>query len=340
MNARVLIYGATGYTGKLFARHLLQHDIQPILAGRSANVQTVADELGCEARSFPTTEAKPHLTDVDVLVNLAGPFAQTQTGLIKACIATKTHYLDIAGEVPEMEHAYAFDVPAKEANIVVVPGSGFGVVPTDVAAAIACAGINDATHLTIAYATQGGASRGTLRTILQDIQQPGMVWRNNKAETAKPAMSTHEFTVQGKWFRGVYNPWRADLFTAHRSTAVPNIETFTAFPNFVVSMMKGRLGWLRKLLLNRVIDWLPEGPNAKELKRGKTFIKARAVNAFELDCQVEIVGPEAYQFTVECLRVMLERVSGQHELSGVLPPSAFGTDLLESIPGVSIKTKP
>ena len=114
MKNKILIYGANGYTGKLFARHLINKGVTPVLAARSAKVEPLGAQLKCETRIFDTDNAKGYLQDVDVLVNLAGPFATTQDGLIEACIKTQTHYLDIAGEVPEMENAYEYTDPGPE----------------------------------------------------------------------------------------------------------------------------------------------------------------------------------------------------------------------------------
>ncbi len=335
MNSKVLIYGANGYTGKLLCRSLLDRGIKPILAGRSAKVEALAHKHQCEARVFTVDQATEQLSDIDILINLAGPFARTQADLIRACLNTHTHYLDIAGEVPEMESAYVFAQAAKEAGITVVPGAGFGVVPTDIAAHLAAARIPDADQLLIAYATEGEASRGTLKTVLKDINRPGVIIREGETVKALPAQDNLDFKVGNKSFRGVYNPWRADLFTAQRSTGIRNIATYTVFPGFVVSMMKGRMLWLRNLILKYLLNWFPEGPNARQLAKGKTFIYARASKA-EQDSTVTIEGPEAYVFTIECLYQLLNILSLADAPRGVLPPSVFGAAVIENIEGVTI----
>lgn len=335
MKIGILIYGATGYTGKLLARTLVARGVKPVLAARNAKVAEVAKELGCEHRVFTVEEAAGHLAEVDVLVNLAGPFGITQGGLIRACIANKVHYLDIAGEVPEMEAAYAFSQAAEDAGIVLVPGAGFGVVPTDIAAKLAVERLEGADRLVISYATKGGASRGTLKTVLKDIHKPGVVIRAGKAALAQPAMGSHDFTVDGRRFKGVYNPWRADLYTAQVSTGVPNIETYTVFPGLIVKMMKGGLGWLRKFMLHRLVNWLPEGPSPKQLAKGATFVHAVAYKDGR-SASVEISGPEAYVFTTECIFQVLLALDKGTTLKGAIPPSTFGRELIEPIDGLSI----
>ena len=205
-----------------------------------------------------------------------------------------------------------------------MPGAGFGVVPTDIAAQLASTLVASPTQLTIAYATKGGASRGTLKTILKDIDKPGIMIVNGKQEYAMPAIRSIQFTVNNKKFKAVYNPWRADLYTAQISAGTDQIETYSVFPRFVVAMMKGRLLWLKNLWLNRLIYFLPEGPTQKQLRKGKTYIKAIIKNADNHTAAVEITGPEAYLFTVECLYQILLELDKRPDLSGALPPSVFG----------------
>jgi len=336
-NRQILIYGANGYTGKLFAKHLIAKGIKPILAARSAKVEQTGKELNCDTRIFSTDDATEHLHDIDFLVNLAGPFSATQDGLIKGSINSRTHYLDIAGEFAEMKNAFKYDLDAKESGIVILPAAGFGVVPTDVAAKLACSKISNPNQLTIAYATVGGASRGTLKTVLKDIQKTGHILKDGQYEMALPAKSKIDVTVFEKKFKAVYNPWRADLFTAHLSTSINDIETYSEFPGFVVSMMKGKLIWLKNLLLNRLINFLPEGPSESQLKKGKTYIKAIAKNDNNEVASVEIKGPEAYSFTVMSIEKLIELIGEYKGEKGYLTPSMLGTEWLKGIEGVEIK---
>jgi len=332
---KVLLYGANGYTGKLIAKTFLAKGLQPILAARSNKVESIGQGLACETRIFTTEKASNFLADIAVLINLAGPFAKTQDNIIKACLLTKTHYLDIAGEVPEMERAYQYHEQAKQAGISIIAGAGFGVAPTDIAAKLASEKISKPDTLIIAYATEGGASRGTLQTVLKDITKTGIRLVNGKQIPTKPAFSNYSFNMGKQEFKAVYNPWRADLITAHLSTGIPNIETYSVFPGFVVSMMKGKLSWLRNLMLNYVINWLPEGPSEKELKKGKTFVMAKASNS-QASAIVTIEGPEAYVFTAECVWALTNQLLQETKHIGFVTPSIFGKTLIEKIDKVKI----
>ncbi|MEM7134489.1 MAG: saccharopine dehydrogenase NADP-binding domain-containing protein [Chloroflexota bacterium] len=329
----VIIYGATGYMGKLCAKRMRQEGLQPILAARSNRVQTLAQELDCKSVVFGLDDAiaiERALAGVALMVNLAGPFALTQKPLIEACLAQGVHYIDIAGEVNEMESAFVFDEAAKEKGIMLMPGSGFGVVPTDIVAAMAKELLPDATRLTILYATEGGASRGTLKTVLKDIHRAGVKRVNGEFVAAQPAESSMDFTVAEKSFTAVTNPWRADLFTAGISTGIDDIQTYSVFPGFVVKMMKGRLVCLRNLMLNQLLRFLPEGPSEKQLQQGSTYVMAIASNG-KSDRSVALKGPEAYLFTADCLRAVSQRVLQNDVKPGFQTPAIYGKGLLEGL---------
>ena len=257
--------------------------------------------------------------------------------MIRACIKSKTHYLDIAGEVPEMESAFQFHEEAQKAGIVIMPAAGFGVVPTDLAAKLASELVEDPSHLIISYATQGGASRGTLKTVLKDIQKPGVVLQNGQYTPVNPAEKELTINILDQKFNMVYNPWRADLFTAKISTGITNIETYSEFPGFVVSMMKGKLGWLRNLILNYLINILPEGPTDKQINKGKTFVKATAKNHQNETGVVELIGPEAYLFTMISLEQMLQLIFKKEHLNGFLTPSQLDKEWIKDFDGIQIK---
>ncbi len=330
----ILVYGANGYTGRLISRFLIDQGYPIIIAGRNDKVNTVARELKCPARVFTVEDASSHLHDIDILVNAAGPFNLTQIPLVKACLKSKTHYLDLAGEYREMEAIANYDELAKQAGICVLAGAGFGVVPTDLAANHVAKQIDNPEKLIIAYATKGGVSRGTLHTVLRDIHHPGIQLKDGIYSPQKPAVGEITFQISNQIIRAVSNPWRADLITAHKSTEIPTVQTFSEFPGIVVQMMKGKHQWLRKFL-QKIIRFLPEGPSANQLKQGKTFIWAQASNKRET-AEVSIVGPEAYVFTARSVEAcILCLTTSQKAIYGVVTPAALDIKL-SSIEGVTI----
>src|SRR5688572_4896030 len=132
-----MIYGAYGYTGALVAREALRRGQRPLLAGRSEQkLLLLAQELDLEHRTFELTQAQEGLSGVAVLLNCAGPFSATANPLVEACLQVGVHYVDITGEVRVFQFCHSQNARAKQARIILCPGAGFDIVPTDCLVAI------------------------------------------------------------------------------------------------------------------------------------------------------------------------------------------------------------
>jgi short subunit dehydrogenase-like uncharacterized protein len=334
--SEVLIYGAAGYTGRICAEGFVEAGLRPILGGRQDAVRGLAARLDLRSSIFDLSdprEIERRLQGVRLLLNLSGQFLTTQKLLIEACLVSGVHYVDLAGEVADTSHAFTFDERARLANIMIMPGVGFNVAPSDIAAGIAKARLPDANELVIALATEGGVSRGTLRGMLAHIEQTGHRRVGGALVPARPAESELEFQVAGKKFLAVYDPWVGDLFTAGISTGIPNISTYSVFPGLAVAMMRGRLLWLRDLIQDHLMPLLPEGSSARQLREGRTYVLAIASNG-KAQARVALTGPEAYRFTVLCLREITRAVLAGRWSPGFQTPALYGRALLEGIEGV------
>ncbi|MYS25181.1 saccharopine dehydrogenase (NAD+, L-lysine forming), partial [Streptomyces sp. DvalAA-14] len=174
-----LLYGATGYTGRLIARRAAARGLRPVLAGRNAaKLVPLAAELGLEHRVFGLAEPgaiRRGLDGVDGVAHCAGPFARTALPMATACIETRTPYLDITGEIDVFESLYALGPRAAAAGVTLLPGAGFDVVPTDCVAALLAARLPDATQLDLAFLTGGGTSPGTARSALEGAADGGRI---------------------------------------------------------------------------------------------------------------------------------------------------------------------
>ncbi|HIA00650.1 MAG TPA: NAD-dependent epimerase/dehydratase family protein, partial [Myxococcales bacterium] len=168
MTTSWMIYGAYGYTGELIARHAVEQGERPILAGRNAErISALATELGLESVAFSlddTDALNAEVAKVDAVVHAAGPFSHTSKPMVKACLAGGTHYLDITGEIVVFNATFKAHQKAVDAGVVLLPGVGFDVIPTDCMAAILKQELPDATELDLAFAGLGGVSQGMLRT--------------------------------------------------------------------------------------------------------------------------------------------------------------------------------
>ena len=180
-----LLYGANGYTGELIARYADQYNVQPILAGRRKEViEPLAAKLNLPYRVFDlndTVALLAALKEVKAVIHAAGPFHFTAKQMVDACLQTGTHYLDINGDISVFEMIKQYDAAAKKAGIMLLPGAGFDVVPTDCVALQLKKLLPDAVALKLAFATLGGGlSHGTASTMVSRLGEKGAVRKDGK----------------------------------------------------------------------------------------------------------------------------------------------------------------
>src|SRR5262245_54603425 len=169
----LLIYGANGYTGSLIAREAVARGQRPVLAGRKAPaLGALADERGREPRVFALDDpaaVSAGFRGVRAVLHCAGPFARTSRPMADACLRERVHYLDITGEVAVFEALAARDAEAKAAGVLLLPGVGFDVVPSDCLAAHLKRRLPAATSLALGFSSRGRVSRGTATTVAENL---------------------------------------------------------------------------------------------------------------------------------------------------------------------------
>ena len=224
-----------------------------MLAGRRAGpIEALAEDLGLPARVFDLGHpraAAAALADMAVVSHCAGPFSATSAQMIDACLASRTHYVDITGELEVFLAAQRRHEDAQAAGIVICPGVGFDVIPTDCLAAVLKQALPDATHLVLAFDARTRVSRGTARTMAESFlrgSRGGRVRRNGVIEEVPLAHSRRSVDFTGGSAMTVAIAW-GDLATAYISTGIPNIETYASMPP--AAAIAGRaLNWARPVL--------------------------------------------------------------------------------------------
>src|ERR671919_2266009 len=166
-----LIYGSYGYTGQLIVDHALKEGLRPVLAGRNKKkLIPQAEKYNLEYRAFALEETAildSVLQGVDAVLHCAGPFVHTFRQMAEACLRTKRHYVDISGEIPGFEALAAMDHQAKSAGIMLLPGAGFDVVPSDCLAAHLKQRLPSARQLRLFVRAAGaGVSKGTVKSAI------------------------------------------------------------------------------------------------------------------------------------------------------------------------------
>jgi saccharopine dehydrogenase (NAD+, L-lysine-forming) len=333
-----LLYGATGYTGRLIARRATAMGLRPVLAGRSAaKLVPLAAELGLEHRVFPLTDpaaVRRGLSGMDAVAHCAGPFARTAVPMATACIDTGTHYLDITGEIDVFEALHALGGRARRAGIVLLPGAGFDVVPTDCVAALLAARLPDATQLDLAFLVGGGASPGSVRTALAGAAEGGRIRAGGEIR-AVPVGARRVRAAFPSGARTVVSvPW-GDVSTAYHSTGIPDITTYTAVSAPVLAASRAlRVGPLRGAL-SGAAGRLVRGPGERTRSTSRSEVWGRARDAAGNTVTATLTGPNSYSLTADAVLRIVERADGLP--AGFQTPSrALGADFAGSLDGVTV----
>lgn len=343
MTNNFLIYGANGYTGELITRMAAERGLKPILAGRNeAKVAELAAKYGFEHRAFSlddTAKLDAALPEVDMVLHCAGPFSITSMPMVKACLRNKKHYTDITGEISVFETCAAMDKKAVEAGVMVMPGVGFDVVPSDCLAVHLKDRLPTATHLSLAFYGMGRISHGTQATMTMNVGKGGAIRKDGKITSVPAAWKTQEIDFGATKKMGVTIPW-GDVSTAYHSTGIPNIEVFTVVPPPSLKMMKMSryLGWL--LATSPVQKYLQSkipagGPSDAEREKGKTLMWGKATDADGNSVESRQQGPEGYTLTaIAALNIAEKILAGNFTPGYQTPAKAYGADLILEIDGV------
>jgi short subunit dehydrogenase-like uncharacterized protein len=202
---RIIIFGATGYTGRLVAKRLAAQGASPILAGRSeASVRELAEPLGLEWRvadALRQNSVFALLESGDVLVSTVGPFMKWGEPAVRAAIAAKGVYIDSTGEPPFIRRVFEeFGPPAERAGAALLPAMGYDYVPGTLAAGLALEEAGEAAvRVDVGYFAFGaGISAGTRRSAVGILLEDGYAYRDGALRTARTAERVRSFHAKGR----------------------------------------------------------------------------------------------------------------------------------------------
>ena len=339
-----LLYGAYGYTGELIAREAVKRGLKPVLAGRDANkLKPLADELGLEYKAFPLELGfiKPYLTDIDLVLNCAGPFSATAAAFMLACIGAKVHYLDITGEIDVFEFAHTLHSQAQEAGIVICPGVGFDVIPTDCVAAALKAALPDANYLALGFDSRSSFSPGTMKTSIEGIAKGGKVRRNGVITKVPLAYKVKHIDFGNHLKSAMTIPW-GDVSTAFHSTGIPNIEVYIpGSPKRIKNAKRAnwfrpflKFQWLQNIVKAKVAEKM-KGPDAQARAAEPTYVWGEARNPAGVTKTARVKTANGYSLTITgALAVVTHIEKKQNVLAGgtYTPSKLMGSKLVEQLP--------
>ena len=316
-----------------------------MLAGRRGDaVRALAFELNLDHRAFGLEDRRALMDGLDgiaAVLHAAGPFSTTARPMAQACIATSTHYCDITGEIDVFEDLAALDDPAKAAEVTLLPGAGFDVVPSDCLAAHVAARMPDAVRLRLSIGGLTRASRGTAKTMVEGIARGTRVRSEGRLLSRRGTpRGTADFGAGPQPTVGV--SW-GDVSTAWRSTGIPDIEVFfeadramraaANLPTFVKAALG--TGTAQRILKAQVDRRLPPGPTPMQRAYGRAVIVAETWDAADARIAARMSTPEPYALTAETAVETARRLAKGRAPTGFQTPSgAFGADFVLEFVGV------
>lgn len=340
-----LLYGANGYTGELIARRAVSRGMKPVLAGRSpAKIEALAKELRLEYRVFGLEDLetiKKNIRSFSLVLHCAGPFISTSVPMAEACIAQKVHYLDITGEIPVYESLFSLNQSAQEAGILLLPGVGFDIVPTDCVAAALEKKLPSASELDLAFVGLSEVSPGTMKSALAQLPYGSKIRKNGELVGVPHLSSSKTISIKDKTYRVYGIPW-GDVFTAYISTGIPNIQVFTDIPEGQVKAMKYLKPFLTILKFSPILKLMQflvgktvRGPGEETRINVKTRVwgEVRAQSGKSISLLLEC--KEGYEFTIESSILAVQKVlNWKGGKGGFRTPSlAFGSDFVLEVSG-------
>lgn len=339
-----VLYGATGYTGELTARAARARGLAPILAGRNAAaLAPLAEGLRSQFRSVGLDDPqalRQALHGATLVLNCAGPFSATALPMIEACLDEGVHYLDITGEIDVFELAHGLDARARAAGVLLCPGVGFDVVPTDCIAATLVRELPDATHLALGFDSRTSMSRGSMKTGVEWLRTGARVRENGKIRSLPLAARLREIDFGDGRKQAMLVQW-GDVSTAYHTTGIPNIEVYVPASRRAIAAQRSLERW-RGLLSTAPLQWWLKrrmsgrqpGPAAELREKTPMHVWGEVRNAQGASKVARVRTSNAYTVTVDASLGIVAHLLANRATAGFHTPSQIvGADFVSTLPG-------
>lgn len=327
MPKKLIIYGATGYTGRMASRHAKDLALDVILAGRTHDtLKTLAEELKLPFKVFDVTfpdQLSTALRDVDVLLNCAGPFHRTAQPLMQQCLRDRVHYLDIAAELDSYRIALDRDEEAKTANIMLLPGCGGSVAMLGCLAGHIVNKIRDPLRIDIALHISGSISRGSAVSAKENVTSETLHCVDGHLVAQQSGQHQAFDFGDGKGAVSCAAVTLPDLLTLWRSTGAPNINTFVYNAGNVFSF--------------NYSDSMEAGPTAEE-REATPYHASVIVTARDGKVRrAALHTVNGYTFTSLASVEAAQRVlGGEYKAGFQTPVQVFGSGFVQCVKGCRI----
>ena len=352
MSGRIVLFGATGYTGDLTARALVDRGVRPVLAARGAGrLEKLAAELGGLETRVADVAAPATLTDLvergDVLVSTVGPFVRMGEPAVQTAIAAGAHYLDSTGEGPFIRGVFQRHGPAAQAaSCGLLTAFGHDWVPGNLAGALALDRAGElATRIDVGYFITGSGSMsgGTRASLMGAIVAPAFSFRDGRVQTERGAKRVRSFRVGSKELAAI-SVGSSEHFALPR--VAPRLREVNAYLGWFGPASRGmqamsactsvamKVPGVEKLWSSaseRFVQGSTGGPDAAARAKGGSHIVGIAYDAAGRELsQVHLKGVDGYTFTGRMLAWAAGRAAegGLRGTGALGPVEAFGLDEL------------
>ena len=352
--ARIVVFGATGYTGRKTAEALVARGERPVLAGRSRErLAGLAAELGgleTATADVARSESVRELVGTgDVLVATVGPFVRYGRPAVEAAIGRRAHYLDSTGEPPFIREVFErYGPAAARAGIGLLTALGYDWVPGNLAGALALERAGDsAVRVDTGYFFTGRASMsgGTQASTAAIMTEPVFAWRDGRIVTERPARRMRTFRV-GEVERPAVSVGTSEHFGLPRFA--PRLREVNSYLGWFGPMSRAMQGFSAFGAALRTVPGVPRlidaattrlvkgstgGPDDETLARAGSHIVAIAYDdggrALE---EVHVTGVDGYTFTARFLAWAAAHIAanGLPGAGALGPVEAFGLRALEA----------
>jgi short subunit dehydrogenase-like uncharacterized protein len=352
--ARIVLFGATGYTGRLTAEAMVERGMKPVLAARSKDkLDALVDELGGGLDTATADVADPPSVAAlveggDVLVTTVGPFVRWGQPAAAAATTKGAHYIDSTGEPAFIREVFErYGPPAEQSGVGMLTAMGYDWVPGNLAGALALERAGElATRVDLGYYFTGSGaspSGGTQATMIEGLGAPGFRFSGGRLQTERGAKRVRSFRVGSK-DRPAVSVGSSEHFTLPR--VAPRLREVNAYLGWFGPASRGMqamsiglsLGMkvpgaerLWDTAMGRFAKGSTGGPDAESRSKSGSHIVAIAYDSAARPLsEVHVEGVNGYTFTGRMLAWAAEQAAaGNLKGAGALGPvEAFGLDRL------------
>lgn len=338
MSGRILLYGATGFTGREVARKLAG-TLDLVLAGRDAQkLRAVAEPLDLSWLAFDLSEPSKiaaALQDVDVVLHAAGPFETTARPMIDSCLRTGTHYLDLGGEWPVFLEAIKYDAAAKSAGIMILPGVGLTVAASDCLLALAKERWPDTIRFCLGISRAQDISRGSVESAIRLLSSEVIIRRKGSLVTVPAGSLVRAFDFGNGFSEAVAMSW-ADVVTGTITTGVGDIEVYSEMrwperAGYRASSMAMEVAGVKlwRQIGGALAKAWPNGPSESARDAASFSMVVEALDPWRRVRRLKIRTMNGYDFSVITAAEAVRRVlSGIVKTGFQTPALAFGSSFM------------